>query len=145
MTTINLYLHNGVFVPCHDSDQEKAMSLQKNRPYKCKILDDRNPLLSAKYHKMISIVWNNLSDEQQQCYHGNQTAFRHMVEMAAGCVEPIYDFRTGEIVQCRVSVSYDSMSEKDFQEFFSRAKDVIVNQVLRKCKDKEYLNMIMCF
>ena len=145
MTTINLYYHNGVFVPYMDNDREIADALQKDRPYRCKINDDRNPQFLAKYHKLIDIVWSNLSDEQQEIYRGSRTAFRHSIEMAAGCIEPIYDFRTQQMSYCRTSISFDTMSEKDFSDFYERAKDIIINKVLRRCKDNDYLYMIQCF
>lgn len=146
MTELNLYLtKNGVFVPADDSDYEKAHAMQRERTYKCRIPDDRNTLFNRKYHKLFDVAWQGLTETQTAIFHENKTAFKHSVEMEAGCIEPIFDFKTMQPSYIRASTNYEKMSEKDFQDLYERVKDVLLNIVFRKCKDKEFLNMIMTF
>lgn len=142
MTKLHLYLQNGVFKPASSDDWEKVHSLKKDMVYSCTIRNDRNYELLKKYHKMFETAWAGLNEKQSAIFSENPTAFRHSVEMKAGCVEPIFDFDTMDIRLIHKSVSFESMSEPEFQEVFERVKDVLINVVFRKCQDQDFLDII---
>lgn len=143
MTNVRLYLRNGMFIPCDDDDYEKVSALKRNCIYKCKISNDRNYEFHKKYMGLFKIAWMGLNEQQSAIFRENIDLFRHSIEMAAGCVEPVYDFVNNRLIEGRVSVSFDNMSQKEFEDLFERVKDVLINKVFRRMEDKEFLNMIL--
>ena len=134
---------NGVFIPCYDTDYDKAKQIKEGIPLACNIRKQRNATFNAKYHKLIDRAWDCLN-EQQIAFFGSRgkEAFRKSMEVTAGFYEPIYNFDDKKWQKAPISTSFDRMTEEEFQEVYTGVYDAIRALLTNKSLSEETFDTI---
>ena len=84
----------------------------------------RNPKHHRKFFALVNLITRN-----SEIYRTVEQALV-AIKLASGHLDPVIDPRTGEIIQIPRSISYDAMSQEDFEAFFNSALDGIVEHIL---------------
>ena len=123
---LNVIYRNGVFVPCYDTDYEKAKKLPQNEPLRASFSLERNLEFNRKYHKLIDRAWDVMNERQVMFFgtHGKE-AFRKSMQITAGFYDPVYNFTTKQWQQIPTSTAFDVMEEDDFKNLYNGVYDAI--------------------
>jgi len=121
---INIVNTDYGFVPAGDEDYDKKRKLKKDEVFKVKIETYRNYRFHRRYFKMLDVAWNILG-EKAQLFFGNQDSFRETLQMNAGHFELRYSLSKKEWQEVPLSISYNKLSQEDFEELHERVFDVI--------------------
>ena len=110
------------------SDKRSAEALQKIPVGDIVVADvrrPRNPKHNAKFWVLMQTVWE--STEVQDRY-ASPRALAKAIELALGYFDTI-QLPDGKVGFAIHSLSFESMSQQEFAEFYSQAIDVIVQQI----------------
>ena len=110
---------NNNFKIAYDSDFEKAKKIKVGEPYDYEYKNVRNPRFHRLYFAMLNMVFQN-----QELYN-NIDHLRRDLTIEAG----YYDLRAnihGEEIKEPKSISFASMDQMQFDEYYNACLDVIV-------------------
>lgn len=110
---------SGSFKPAYDSDYEFAKKIKLGEPYEFEFKKPRNYLFHKKFFALINLVYQN-----QELYN-NIDHLRKDLTIASGYYETRYNFEGVEILEPQ-SISFSSMDEFTFNEYYSAVVDTIV-------------------
>lgn len=110
---------NNTFKLAYDSDYDKAKKIKVGEAYECEIKKPRNYELHKKFFALIDLVYQN-----QELYN-NSEHLRKDLTIAAGYYDERYNFQGDCIIEAK-SISFASMDNLEFQEFYSAVIDTIV-------------------
>ena len=121
---ILLYNDNGFLKPLYDDDFDKKRKLKLGKVYQVQIKGYRNYEFHKKYCKLIGVAWELLGERTHEFFK-NRESFRKTIEISAGWFERVYSLSLNDWVESPKSISFNSMSEAEFQEHYDRVYDVI--------------------
>lgn len=110
---------NNTFKIAYDTDYEKAKKIKVGEPYEFEYRKPRN----LKFHKKFFALMNLLFQNQE--LYNNLDHLRKDLTVESG----YYDLRVnihGEEIKEAKSISFASMSEDEFGEFYNAVLDTIV-------------------
>lgn len=123
---LNVIYRNGVFVPCYDTDYEKARKVPQGIPVSASFKTYRNPDFNRKYHTLIDRAWEVMNERQTKFFgSGGKEAFRKAMQITAGYYEPVFNFTTNQWQQVPRSTSFETMEEEEFQQLYTGVYDAI--------------------
>jgi hypothetical protein len=123
---------NGL-IPLYDNDYDEKRKLKIGEIYTAEIKQVRNPLLLAKYFKMLHCAFDLRSHKQREIYQDGKAgfeAFRKAIQITAGYFEQIWLPHKGFVEQ-GISIAYENMSESDFRDLYEKTHYVVMNTFLR--------------
>jgi len=91
---------------------------------KAKALDERNVKHHRKFFALIRVVYDNMP-EQYDRHFPTQDDLRHELIKRAGFFKEYIDLKGNKQYRAE-SISFDSMSQKRFDELYYRVLDVVV-------------------
>lgn len=121
---ILLYNDSGYLKPMYDEDYDKKRKLKLGKVYQADIKGYRNYEFHKKYFKLISVAWELLGEKTHKFFRSKES-FRKTVEISAGWFDRVYSIERNEWLEVSKSISFNSMSEDEFQELYEKVKDVI--------------------
>lgn len=130
--------------PMCDDDYDEKKKLKLGEEYIAEIKLARNPAFHRKYFALIATAWEYLPERQTSGFRTKEN-FRKYVEVAAGHCEPFYSPSRKEWVEVPKSVSFESMSEDEFQDLYERVKAVIFTIIGRYVSEEEFTNNLINF
>lgn len=104
--------------PMYEDDLAKIRCLSRDRGYCIKILEARNIRLHRKYFALINTAWECLDEQWRVKFRQNIDCFRRAITLLCGFTEPSFNPRTGEWTEIPRSISFESMSESEFQQLY---------------------------
>jgi Protein of unknown function (DUF1367) len=110
---------NNNFKIAHDSDYEIAKKIPVNEPIVYEWTKVRNYKFHKKFFALMKLVYEN-----QEVYN-NMECMRKDLTINAGFYSSRFDFKGIEVIEAD-SISFASMDENQFQEFYSKVIDVVV-------------------
>lgn len=111
-------------VPMYDEDFDEKKKLRIGQVYTAEIKVPRNYNFHKKFFAMINAGYALLPERAQNGFR-SVDGFRQYVTVAAGFYDTYYSPRLREFVEIPKSISFGSMDEAQFNEVYSRVKDVI--------------------
>ena len=144
---MKLYLLNtdhGLF-PCTDKDFDEKKKLKIGEVYQVEIKLARNYEFLKKYHKLIAVAWEYQDEKVQEHFHNSKESFRETVQIAAGYTETFYSIKRREWLEKSRSISFESMTEEEFSDLYSRVKDVLFMTFLRHITQEEFEKQLINF
>ena len=111
---------DGSFIPVHDSDYESARKIKTGEERVFKTIKNRN----YKFHKKVFALFNAVFENQEQVEEFNN--FRALLTIEAGYYTDIVNHVTGEVHRIPKSLSYATMDEFEFQEFYAALKQTVI-------------------
>lgn len=127
-----------------DEDYEEKRKLKIGQVYEAEIKQVRNPKFLRKFFALLRCSWEYLSERQQEFFHNNPEKFRETLLLLTGYSESFYDPNRKEWLERAKSISFGSMSESEFSDFYERAKDAIY-QLIPNINREEFENQLMFF
>lgn len=110
---------NNKFSLAFNSDYETAKKIPLNEPIEYEFKKMRNVRFHRKFFALLNIVYEN-----QEVYN-SLDHMRKDLTISAGYYDTRYNFDGLEITEAK-SISFGSMDENEFSEFYNRIVDVIV-------------------
>lgn len=132
------------FVPETDADAELKRKLKIGSTFEVVIKEVRNPLFNRKFHAMIRIAWEYLSESDQAGF-GNIDNFRYMMEVKAGFFDLMYDPRDGKAYYRAKSTAFDKMTEVEFEKVYNGVRDLIFRDYITNVRYEEFLDKLKWF
>ena len=132
------------FVPETDDDFEVKRKLKIGNTYELTIKEVRNPLFNRKFHAMIRIAWEYLSEEMQNKF-GNSDHFRYVLEIKAGFCEMVFDPVSGLVSYLPMSTAFDKMTESQFESVYNGVLNVILHDYLPHINSDTFVEQIKWF
>jgi len=111
---------NNTFNIAYNSDYETAKKIPLNEEIEYEFKKNRNIKFHRKFWALLNMVYDN-----QEIYN-NKLHLRHDLTIAAGFYEKRFNFEGVEIYEPK-SISFASMDENEFSEFYNAVLDTIVN------------------
>ena len=110
---------NGTFKVAYPSDYENAKKIPLNEPFEINYKKSRNYKFLQKFFVLVQMVYDN----QEQ--YNNIHKLRSDLIIESGYFTEHVNFH-GEVRKEAISISYESMDEIEFNEFYARFVDAIV-------------------
>ena len=110
---------NNSFKVAYDSDHEKLKKIKAGEFVECEIKKKRNIKFHKKFFALLNMIYQN-----QEVYN-NIEHLRNDLTISAG----FYTTRSnldGEMIPQANSISFSSMDDFEFSEYYSKVLDVIV-------------------
>lgn len=126
--------------PCYDEDYEEKKKLKIGQIYKANITVARNLDFHRKYFSLINTAWTYQTERRLSFFNNSSESFRKTIEIAAGHFEQIYSLERKEWIQIPKSISFDKMSESEFETLYERVKDVLFSIFLTHITEEEFIN-----
>lgn len=128
-----------------DEDADKKKKLKIGTIYECSIKEMRNYEFHKKYFALIRCAWEYQNERVVAHFKQNEDLFRKTVEVTAGHCDLIYSIKRKEWVEVPRSISFESMSESEFQDLYERVKDVLFSIFLKHITEKEFNESLKLF
>lgn len=110
---------NGTFKVAHDSDYELAKKIKVNELYEVEIRQPRNIKFHKKFFALLDLVYQN------QDAYANKDDLREDLTIEAGYFR-LTDNIHGQTVKRAKSISFASMDDFEFSEFYSSVMNVVI-------------------
>ena len=145
-----VFKQDGKLIPCTSEDKEKVDKLPVGEPFQIKYVEIRNVRFLRKYWALVNIILQNIPETVEENLMKNHQ-FRiktkddvhFYIKIKNGFIEKKYIGKDGNIAWVPKSISFDKMSESDFEEFFSKAIDTACE--LLTVESDEIMNELMNF
>ena len=109
---------NGGFIPADDEDKEKLKGIKQGETVSCEVKKPRNIKFHRKFFVLVKLVYDN-----QKIYKCIEH-LRNDLTIEAGYYKVSYNMH-GEEVKLAKSISFASMGELEFNEFYSSVVNTI--------------------
>ena len=133
----------GEMVGLTEIDQQRYTALRKKlatmadgQCLRIEYATPRNPLHHRKFFALLALIAEN-----SETYDTVEKALL-AVKLVTAHVEPFIDPRTGEILQLPKSISYEAMSQEQFEHFYQAALDGIVQHILQHMPREKADNIV---
>lgn len=120
-------------LPCFPEDAEKLGRLQRNKPYLVTISESRNIRLHRKYFALINTAWGVCGESLRRKFRSTDN-FRRSLTLLAGYTNPLYNPRTKEWIEIPRSISFERMSEQEFERLYEDTLRIIREQFIPRNK-----------
>lgn len=110
---------DNTFKIAYDSDYEKAKKIKPMELLECEIKKPRNYMFHKKFFALINMIFQN------QEHYKNIDDLRHDLTIEAGYYTLREDMK-GNTIKKANSISFASMDERDFNEYYNKVLDCIV-------------------
>lgn len=124
--------------PCYDQDYEEKKKLKTGETYLAEIRKPRNLQFHRKYFSLIRCAWEYQNEKIISHFNNSIEAFRKTIEIASGWFEPIYSIQRKEWIETPKSISFDKMSEDEFQCLYENVKATLFNIFLKNISKEEF-------
>lgn len=142
---LNLVVTSEGFRPAADEDYELKKKLKRGSVVRCTVVEFRNYGLHRKYFALINCAWEYLTEQQREFFYDNVESFRKTVEVSAGHCEPVYNRTSNEWYDMPKSISFDSMSESEFEILYERVRDVLYQMFIPSVNKQEFEEELKVF
>lgn len=142
---INLIRKDFALYPATDEDMEKMLKLKKGAPFEANVKQVRNYPFLRKFFALINVSWEFLNEQQQEFFHNSKEGFRHTLTMAAGYYDTIYSVSDQQWVQTPKSISFDKMSEAEFDKLYESVVNVIFKLFLERVDKEQFYEALKDF
>lgn len=132
-------------IPNYDSDFDEKKKLKIGKVYSCEIKLVRNYEFHKKYFALINCAWEFQNEQIRAFFGENKESFRKTVEVQAGNFELCYSLAKKEWLQIPKSISFEKMTEEEFNILYDKVKDVLYATFLRGISEEEFNNNLINF
>jgi len=111
---------DGSFMPVYDSDKEAVKKIKAGEDVEIEIKRPRNLAFHRKTFSLFNLVFDN------QDHYKNLEELRKDLTIEAGYFTKRYNMHGAEIIEAQ-SISFASMNQDTFDEYYQRLLDAICN------------------
>lgn len=121
----------GGFVPADDASVETAKRFKLGESYRAEMVKPRSRKTLGRYWVLCQMILDNTE------MFRSKEQVSDFLKLRSGHTTQIASAKTGEIFHVADSIDFDSLDETQFQEFWSRACDVIAEDLLPGITESE--------
>ena len=139
---------NGILKPAYPEDSEKAHKMRPGEVYRVKVSMPRNVKFHRKFFTLINLVFDNLPEEiPARMPDGQPIQIRDRKELLWHIKMQIGHYEQkvtlgGRVTYEAKSISFSSMDEAEFQDFYSAAIDTVLKYFLPETNREELEEII---
>ena len=125
---IFVYKQSGKLVPCTQDDKDKIAKMPSGEPFQIEWKRQRNPKFHRKFMALIQFAWEHKPERMDNNYQKSKNFddnFRKDIIKKAGYFTCHTNFKGVKEYNAK-SISFEKMSEDDFEELYSACIDVII-------------------
>ena len=131
-------------VPYGDEDNEEKQKLKIGETYSVEVKAARNLDFHRKYFALVSYAWEFLTEAETATFRTKEN-FRKYLEISAGHCVVIYHPRLQEFVEIPKSIAFGKMDNAEFDDLYSRVKDVIFSLIGSRVSEDEFERLVLDF
>ena len=131
-------------VPMYDSDLEERKKLKRGTIVTCEIKKPRNYLFHKKFFALLRLTYENLPYYLHEIYniHSEEDLrLNLMIDLGISSIVNI----GGRNVYKKGSISFASMDEAEFQGFYTRCINMILNKYLKGTRRQDLIEEVEHF
>ena len=133
MPELALVCNHGVMLPANDETAERARGYKNGDLLIGEFRKVRNPKFHRKFFALLDVGFDVWEPESQESEFGepqkNRDLFREQVTILAGHYEATYSL-DGSVRLRAKSISFASMDDVEFAEFYSSVANVLLQKIL---------------
>ena len=140
----------GVLTPASDIESERLNKLKNGIVYEVELKggERRNRGFHGKVFSFFNFVFHYWSAENTDFKYQSESAqfnsFRKGLTISAGYFDWVVDLHGNTIAEVR-SLSFDSMSQEEFEQCYSALINAAIAQVFNNTSDQDVLNKLQSF
>lgn len=142
---ILLYCTHEGLKPLYDDDYDEKKKLKIGQTYKATISKVRNIAFHRKYFGLINLTWEYQNETIREFFHNSKDCFRKTIEIASGWCEPIFLLSHNEWGEQAKSISFDKMTQDEFDNLYSNVLDIIYARFLKGVSQQEFEQILSTF
>lgn len=131
---------DGSFVPEYGNDYDQVKKINVGTEVKAKITNPRNPKHHRKFFALLRLVKLNLPEELEIFQNGD--LLLNEIKIQLGHFE-MYLSVDGNAYYKEKSISFGSMDQTEFEEFYSRTIDVVLKYFLKGTDREELIKEVI--
>lgn len=135
--------NKGAFYPANEESDEYFKKIKQDVVISCEMKRPRNYLNHKRYYALLQIVLEN-----QEIFK-NIDQLKDAIKLMVGHVKytRVYNKRTKEWVLTEIpkSISFASMPEPEFQDYFSKSIDAIIKYIITGMEKDDLINEVLLF
>lgn len=131
-------------IPMYNSDYEEKKKLRVGETVMCKISKPRNYEFHKKFFALVRLTYQNLPEHLHHMLSiWSEDDMLTCIKMELGLASEIY--HGNKLYVKTGSISFASMDNTEFEKFYQRAIDVILNKYLRGTNRNDLVDAISEF
>lgn len=131
---------NGL-VPVYDSDLENRQRLRTGARVLCRVSRPRNYEFHKKFFALVRLTYRNIPEYVQAMLNiRSEEDMLTCIKLDLGYAD--FAWHGGRQVAVPRSISFASMGQTEFEDFFSRTVDIVLTRYMRGTGRKELLEEI---
>lgn len=140
----------GILTPANDIESNRLNRFGNGIMYEVEIKggERRNRGFHGKVFAFFTFVFEHWSAEhtdfRYQCESAQFNSFRKGLTISAGYFDWVVDLGGNTMAEAR-SLSFDSMTQEDFEECYSALINAAIAQVFNNTNDEQILNKLQSF
>ena len=132
-------------IPWDDIAIEEMNKFKTNEVYEVEIKRGRNPSFHGKVFSFLQFVYHHYQDPNEHLGQAESfNRFRKSLAVLAGYYESFYDYDGSVRLEAR-SLSYSSMKQSDFEEFYKAAITAAMRHVFNGSEDENLYNQLLSY
>lgn len=137
--------HGGALVPASEIDAESMTKIKTGGQYEIQINRTRNPKFHRKVFAFFNFCFEHWHGGNENLTHKSQfDVFRSHLTVLAGYYDQFSDIHGNVRVEAK-SISYGSMSQDDFENFYVALTNAAMKHIFHGCGDEMYDRLISFF
>lgn len=131
-------------VPMYDSDLEEKKRLRLGSVVNVSVTKQRNYEFHKKFFALVRLTFENLPERLHQMLNiNNEKDMLTVLKLDLGYAHTVY-YGTKQVVVVE-SIAFASMDQYEFERFYDRAVDIVLNLYLRGSKRQEIIENLENF
>ena len=129
----------GGLKPAYDEDYEEYQKLKNGESFNVEVRRQRNPQFHRKYFSLINCAYAYQNEKRCEFLFNNSIEkFRKTVEISAGHCDTVYSIKLKTFVDIPKSISFASMDETEFSDFYENVRNVLFKTYLNHISIEEF-------
>jgi len=133
----------GHFIPAYDSDKGGANKIKPGEMVRCKITRPRNIKFHRKLFALLRLTMHNMPETLEEHFKSEEDLLDE-IKLQTGLREKRITLGGKEYYKPG-SISFTKMTQDEFDEFYSKAVDVILKWILRGVEKPELEAQLLDF
>lgn len=127
----------GALIPASDLEAEKLAKFKTGEQYEIEIKLARNPAFHRKVFAFFNFCFEHWQGNDVQCEAKQFDVFRSQLTCLAGYYDEYHKIGGGVRVEAK-SLAFSSMSQEEFEKFYSAAINAAMKHIFRSADQSVY-------
>ena len=138
----------GMLLPANDIEEERMARFKTGQLYEIEIKESRNGSFHRKVFSFMNYCFQFWCADRaglgEMNQHAQFEAFRKQMTISAGYYDIVAMVNGGQTVEAK-SLSYSSMSQEDFEHYYSALINAALKHIFGNTQDQDVINQLYSF